>query len=58
MQIIQRSLRFNFGTTIALFSGGPQHDRLAGEIIENLKKTSNNSVSFVGKIYFNILIKI
>jgi hypothetical protein len=33
MQIAQRVLRFNFGTTIALFSGGPQHEKLAGQII-------------------------
>lgn len=48
MQIVQRALKFNFGTTIALFSGGPQHEKLAGEIIQNLQKASNNSVSFVG----------
>lgn len=55
MQVIQRSLsRFNFGTTVALFCGGPQHEKLAGELIQNLKKASNNSVSFVGKVFLMI----
>jgi len=49
MQIVQRTIRFSFGTTVALFSGGLQHEKLAGEVIENIKKASNNSVSFVGK---------
>jgi hypothetical protein len=50
MQIVRRALRSNFGTTVALFSGGPQHEKLAAQVIENLKKASNNSISFVGKI--------
>jgi hypothetical protein len=49
MQIVQKAIRCNFGTTVALFSGGPQHEKLAAQVIENLKKTSNGSVSFVGK---------
>ena len=49
MQIARKALRFNFGTTVALFSGGPQHEQLAAQVIQNLKKASNNSVSFVGK---------
>ena len=53
MQIVQRATRFNFGTTVALFSGGPQHDKLAGQVIQNLKKASNNSVSFVGINYIH-----
>ena len=48
MQIVQKAFRYNFGTTVALFSGGPQHEKLAGQVIENLKKSSNGSVSFVG----------
>lgn len=51
MQIAKKALRFNFGTTIALFSGGPQHEKLAAQVIENLTKASNHSVSFVGKTF-------
>lgn len=60
MQIARKALRFNFGTTVALFSGGPQHEKLAAQVIENLKKASNNSVSFVGKLFliFQVLLEI
>ena len=45
---MQRTLKFSFGTTIGLFSGGPRYDRAAAQIVEQLQKASNNSVSFVG----------
>jgi len=48
MQVIQKSLRFNFATTIALFSGGPKHDKEAALIVNKIKKASKGNVSFVG----------
>jgi anthranilate/para-aminobenzoate synthase component II len=48
MQVIQKAVKFNFATTIALFSGGPQHDKHAKLIIDKIKKAANGNVSFVG----------
>lgn len=52
MKAIQKTISFNFSTTIALFSGGPQHDRHAKLIIDKIKKSSKGGVSFVGTILF------
>lgn len=47
---MQRTLKFSFGTTIGIFSGGPRFDKTAANVMSYLKKHSNNSVSFVGVI--------
>jgi hypothetical protein len=55
MQVIQKTLKFNFATTIALFSGGSKHDRHAKLIMDKIRKASNGNVSFVGK---NIIMQV
>lgn len=45
---MQRTLKYLFGTTVGIFSGGSKYDKATAQIMSYLKQKSNNSVSFVG----------